>query len=90
MTPGGWPDASRPGVPMHPERDGWHWLQWVGLFPADQADAPTVRRWEKDGWWDGSMHRHARYWQQGWRYLGPCLTPAEVAARDAAARRQGK
>lgn len=91
QNPGGWPDAARPGMPMEPERDGWHWLQWVGLFPADTLGHtnPVARYWEKDGWWDGSMHRHARYWQQGWHYLGPCLTPAEIEARVAAARREG-
>ena len=26
----GWPDPARPGVPLNPERNGWHWLEYIG------------------------------------------------------------
>lgn len=82
---GGWPDDAKPGVPMEPEKSQYHWLLWVGLSPADRGhETVSIYRWEKDGWWDGRMHRHHRFMVDGWRYLGPCLTPAEVAAREAA------
>jgi hypothetical protein len=76
--PNGWPDASKPGVPLNPERDGWHWLLWKG------GAQPVPLRWNTGlgGGWssystDGTAARYL--------YLGPCLTPAEVAAREQAA-----
>lgn len=81
--------AAWDGVPPIPERDGWHWLEWMGYGGNEPTGEPAAYRWEKDGWWDGRMHRTARYWQ-GWRYLGPDLTPAEVAAALAAAHAAGR
>jgi hypothetical protein len=84
----GWPDPSKPGVPLHPERDGWHWL-------ARNADDAWPFYWvsgTESGWCaedgcnvdcaDTEPEFMAHYWP---RYLGPCLTPVEVAAREAAA-----
>lgn len=77
--PNGWPDPMRPGVPMNPERDGWHWLdecarEWSAIDQAwlDHAGDPIF------------MVPYERF-----RYFGPCLTPAEAAARVAEARREG-
>ncbi len=79
--PHGWPDPARPGVPMNPERDGWHWVQW-----------PNGGRPQCEWWRDNDMGGGKGWaeWRNGYiaaqyRYLGPCLTPAEVAAREAAA-----
>jgi hypothetical protein len=34
MSGNNWPDPARPGVPMNPDRDGWHWLtRKNGLWP---------------------------------------------------------
>jgi hypothetical protein len=87
-APNGWPDPSKPGVPLHPERDGWHWL-------ARNADDAWPFYWvsgTESGWCaedgcnvdcaDTEPEFMAHYWP---RYLGPCHTPAEVAAREAAA-----
>lgn len=63
------------GYPENPERDGWHWLA--------SSEGPVPALWARPAW------RHCRdFWipqaepewmvRQGWRYLGPCLTPAEV------------
>ena len=71
-TNNGWPD--KPGVPMNPGLPGAHWLKGY-----------TEDAWMYDGdggWW-GPGYSHnldagtvaARY-----SYLGPVLTPAEVAA----------
>jgi hypothetical protein len=79
--PNGWPDASRPGVPLNPERDGWHWLD---------RDACS-REWSAADqcWYDfsGDPVRPDEYASIG--YLGPCHTPAEVAAMLAEARAAG-
>ena len=70
-TNNGWPD--KPGVPMNPEKDGWHWVSLLG------GDYPQIMEWFSD----------AMVWAEDWtvdacalhlRYLGPVLTPAEVAA----------
>ena len=78
--PNGWPDEARPGVPMNSEVSGWH---WVG-----EAADPIALFWKAvphllDGgvWLSGS-----RAIRSVWTYLGPCLQPAEVAARVEQAR----
>lgn len=45
--------------------------------------------WDGGCWWSspGAPVRPAEAAKWDWRYLGPCLTPDEVAAREAAARR---
>ena len=74
----GWPD--KPGVPLNPERYGWHWLQWT-----PNVGAPCY--WTGEKWLDEEWGTRAATC----RYLGPCPTPADVAAlaqeRDAAVRR---
>lgn len=73
----GWPD--KPGVPLNPERDGAHWVGNV------------VREWlaEFQMWQD----RHGYCVKpETWGVLpygGPCLSPAELAAREAAAFKRG-
>lgn len=80
QNPGSWPDPQRPGYPQNPERDGWHFL-W------DHEDAHGYPfKWEAEfGAWVGQdiIERGT------WTYLGPCLLPAEVEAREAAARQEG-
>jgi hypothetical protein len=86
--PNGWPDASKPGVPLNPERDGAHVL--------DAGPDRTGKRrrivalWNAGSWHLGTdysvLARDAANW--GWRYVGPCHTPAEVAALIEAARRE--
>ncbi len=83
--PNGWPDARKPGVPTNPERDGWHWVS-VTNFENESADVAAL--WEGGEWWmleapDGYVPQH--FAELCVRYLGPCLTPAEVAAREQAA-----
>ena len=75
MDNNGWP--GEPGVPLNPERDGWHWVE--------SAEGPVPALWARPLW------RHCRdFWdqrspewmeEQQWRYIGPCLTPAEIDAR---------
>lgn len=82
MTNTSWPDPARPGVPLNPERDGWHWLD-MG------SGKPSACSWFAGFWWHPIFFDSAGMPDAaaslGWRYLGPCLTPAEVAAREAAA-----
>jgi hypothetical protein len=77
-----WPDPACPGVPLNPERDGWHWLdnnspqKLAAYWRAAHHEWMTVKHEN-----NVSPHYAAKY---RWRYLGPCLTPAEVAAALAA------
>lgn len=82
--PNGWPDASKPGYPANPERDGWHWLM-IGhgiAHPFPMLWCASGDMWEAgdDGYVDAADI------STRWRYLGPCLTPAEVAAAVQAER----
>ena len=86
------PDEPKPwnGIPENPERDGWHWTKGYHDKPE-----PTEYRIHAKGdglwWWRGSWispERAAAMAERGWRYLGPCLTPSEMAAQLAAARRE--
>lgn len=71
------------GRPQQPERDGWHWVSYL-----DPDIPPQGIFWScEHGKWEGvrewlapSTLAHSHH------YLGPCLTPAEVATSLAAAR----
>ena len=74
-TNNGWPD--KPGVPMNPEKDGSHWIySEVGRVPA-LWNAKTCC-WQMIG--NDELIEPGELAEWGWRYLSPCLTPAEVAA----------
>jgi hypothetical protein len=87
----GWPDPARPGVPLNPERDGWHWVQRVDR---GFVQSPRIILWTND-WssgqfsWDAIGYSSAPEQKLGrdFRYLGLCLTPADVDARVKEARR---
>jgi hypothetical protein len=89
----GWP--GKPGVPLNPEKDGWHWIKPKispkrGIQLIDEsASRPMpwniVSPLSHKPAWNGVMEpEHAA---NAWQYLGPCLTPAEVEARVKEARR---
>jgi len=73
------------GRPQNPERMGWHWFSYRPdlMEPHVAFWVPSVQEW-----WIGdeviSVVRMATR-----RYLGPCLTPDEMASALAAARREG-
>jgi hypothetical protein len=81
--PSGWPDPARPGVPLNPERDGWHWLKSPRAFVRPCLWNPRTKTWLERGSVE-DMNR------AGWCYLGPCPIPDEVAAREAAAELRGR
>ena len=76
------------GRPENPEHNSWHWLH-VGK----PEDGPVLAPWSADiqGW----VLSHIVFLPStisdfGWRYLGPALNPAEVAAQVAAAYQRGQ
>lgn len=78
----GWPDPARPGVPLNPERDGWHFCE--------TACSWFVVRWDAlaKAWHTRTFLAPAEV-ANLWLYLGPCLTSSELAAREAAAFQRG-
>jgi hypothetical protein len=72
----GWPDPERLGVPLHPERDGIHWL-----FNPDN-DNPHPVMWVADlgAWAVGDAWTPRIVAEMGLHYLGPVLMPAEADA----------
>lgn len=91
-----WPDPARPGVPLNPERDGWH------LLVQKNAQLPEVWEWKTNSlgaeygdqsigaWLEGEGDVQPEDTGKWYRYLGPCLTPAEVDARVKEARRDAR
>ena len=76
----GWP--GKPGVPMNPERDGWHWVKTErGLAPWRWKENPESIMWEF-GWEAGDGVISPAYFAAlgPCTYLGPVLTPDEAAA----------
>ncbi len=73
-NPGGWPE--KPGVPLHPERDGDHIIRTL-------LGVRVVTFWRATAQSfigvDGSPYKAG----SRCTYLGPCHTPAEVAALKA-------
>jgi hypothetical protein len=71
-----WPDPDKPGWPLNPERDGWHWI--VGW-----SDKLFVAEWDSDQkdyvWFDGGDAPLGMV-ENGWTYAGPVLMPAEADA----------
>lgn len=85
----GWPDPSRPGVPLHPERDGAHWIVgWSGTLFVAEWVADTDAKFGGYFEWAGGDDYPMGMVENGWTYAGPCLTPAEHAAALADARAQ--
>jgi hypothetical protein len=79
----GWP--GEPGVPLNPEKRAKHWLS-VGVRdePTLFCWVPTTQMWRPaEAGWEDEIYPPAVMARS--KYEGPCHTPAEVAAREAAA-----
>lgn len=74
----GWPDPQRPGVPENPERDGEHVIRTT-------LGVRLVVSWNAAAQGTVGVDGVARPIDPACEYLGPYLTPAEVAARISAA-----
>jgi len=81
----GWPDPARPGAPLNPERDGWHWLMDSNQDPYLLNWSAITQRW---GDYPGTSPEDLHTVIGG--YCAPCLTPAEHAAALAAEYRRGQ
>jgi hypothetical protein len=68
-----WPNPDKLGHPVDPETDGWHWLENAKGVPWPWIWCAKDHEWE-NGEFVMTPEVLARY-----KYLGPALTPAEVA-----------
>ena len=71
----GWPNPDKPGVPLNPERDGWHWL----FDPENAKSYPEIWVAEIDAWAVGDAWTPRMVAEMGLHYQGPVLTPADLA-----------
>ena len=76
----GWPDPTRPGVPLNPERDGFHWISANG-------NAPKPYLWSIYVSPSGRFPEWIGLGTAGWTanrlsasYHGPCPNPSDLAA----------
>jgi len=75
-----WPDPARPGVPLNPEKSGWHWFV--------RGDFYSLALWHRGHFtFQDTTAWPEEFSQLDMTYAGPCLTPAEVDARVQQARR---
>jgi len=70
----GWPDPDKPGVPLNPERDGYHWL----FNPDDDRPHPLMWVADLGAWAVGDVWTPRIVTEMNLCYQGPCLKPAEV------------
>ena len=79
----GW--SGEPGVPLNPEKDGWHIVQEGDLEPerafwrAKPWLEHTLGCWETKGTEDDFQP----YEISNWTYHGPCLAPDQATALQA-------
>ena len=85
-TTNGWP--SKPGKPLNPERDGWHWVKArPEKLRALRKKFPALWTADNQHWIRGTYP--SEYAAENWTYLGPCLTPDEVTKREDAKWHEG-
>ena len=80
---GEWPDPARPGVPLNPELDDWHWLKTRdGLqVPYEWRAAGECERGRWPNYW---VPVHDDNWQaMECTYLGPVLSHNQTKALQA-------
>ena len=83
-APTNWPDPSRPGVPMFPERDGWH------VMEGRVAGQTALTHWNGREWGGGEQVRALNTSPEWYRYVGPVLTPTQINEMLAAERKRIK
>jgi len=71
-----WPDPDKPGAPLHPERDGYHWL----FNPDDDRPHPLMWVADLGAWAVGDVWTPRIVTEMNLCYQGPCLKPAEANA----------
>jgi len=71
-TTNGWP--GKPGVPLNPEKDGWHWVRRI-----DEKQA-HIQRWIGGQFWLSPSFGGPKTDMANYEYLGPVLSHDEATA----------
>ncbi|GCD59363.1 hypothetical protein NBRC3280_1876 [Acetobacter pasteurianus NBRC 3280] len=72
MTTQNWPAPKRPGVPMFPERDGWH------VIDARSGGITVLTYWNGKEWSAGDCVRGLNSSPEWWRYNGAVLSATQI------------
>ena len=80
MTTQNWPDPKRPGVPMFPERKGWH------VIDARSGGNTVLAYWNGKEWSAGDCVRGLNSSPEWWRYNGAVLSATQINGMLAAER----
>ena len=76
----GWPNEDKPGYPVDPETSCWHWLQCGSCDPMPWKWLASTEIEPKCAWGNGDGRELTVDGAgRNWTYLGPALTPAELA-----------
>lgn len=67
-----WPDPNCPGVPMFPDREGWH------VMEGRVAGQTALTHWNGREWGGGEQVRALNTSPEWYRYVGPVLTPTQI------------
>lgn len=81
-----WPDPNKPGVPLNPERDGFHWL----FDPENKKSYPEMWVAEIGAWAVGDVWTPGMVAEMSVHYQGPVLTPSEIDTLRAENARMGE
>ena len=82
----GWPDDTRPGYPLNPDVDGWHWIiLWHRRIAAQWNSQNNMWRQQQIILKNDNCLTLVSFGAAA-QYLGPCLTPAQHTAAVEAAR----
>lgn len=71
-NPNGWPDPSRPGIPLHPEVEGWH------VTEGRSAGNIGVTWWTGTEWGGGDFVRLLNTNPEWHRYVGAVMSEASI------------
>lgn len=77
-NPKNWPNPEQPGVPLFPERDGWHWLSNGPNeipFPVEWSHESYCDH-EDEWFWDMGEEREDAHEMRTLYYRGPCPFPS--------------
>lgn len=70
-----WPDPNKPGYPLNPNQNGYHWLIWNGAPEAFTHEwRAATQSWSAYSGGDCVP----TFNPQCFKYLGPCLLPSQI------------
>jgi hypothetical protein len=81
-----WPNPEQPGVPLNPEKNGWHWL--TSLHTGKEQPWRWYARGQLWNWNGDTASPTPASMAKNYSYGGVCHTPAEVVELMKIARQE--